>query len=273
MKSHKLLNPQTLKPQKLGPIFLPIQSLCFLTQPDPPPPITHHSLLNSIQTCQWHFIEHLPPNLPSSLISQTFFHLHQSPHLVHQFTSHIDFPRLEIQTQCLAVAILAALPSPKPSLELLKQLLGSGIAPVRDVFDSLALARVRLTAQSGVVLDLLVSACCELKRANEAFECFKLMTSGNVMPRTKTCNELLSLFSKLNRTERAWVLYADMFRLKIKSSVCTFNIMINVLCKEGKLNKAKEFLGFMEILGIKPTVVTYNTIIHGFCLRGRVGGA
>ncbi|PRQ23329.1 putative pentatricopeptide [Rosa chinensis] len=99
------------------------------------------------------------------------------------------------------------------------------------------------------------------------------MTSDNVMPRTKTCNELLSLFSKLNRTERAWVLYADMFRLKIKSSVCTFNIMINVLCKEGKLKKAKEFLGFMEILGIKPTVVTYNTIIHGFCLRGRVGGA
>ncbi|PRQ23386.1 putative pentatricopeptide [Rosa chinensis] len=83
------------------------------------------------------------------------------------------------------------------------------------------------------------------------------MMSGNVLPRTKTCNELLSLFLKLNRTERAWVLYAEMFRLKIKSS----------------LNKAKEFLGFMEILGIKTTVVTYNTIIPGFCLRGRVGGA
>ncbi|XP_024178293.2 pentatricopeptide repeat-containing protein At2g15630, mitochondrial [Rosa chinensis] len=100
------------------------------------------------------------------------------------------------------------------------------------------------------------------------------MTSGNIMPKTEPCNELLSLFSKLNRTERAWVLYADMFGLKIKSSVCTFNIMINVLCKEGKLNKAKEFLGFMRFWGLsQPTVVTYNTIIHGFCLRGRVGGA
>ncbi|KAF3435660.1 hypothetical protein FNV43_RR22751 [Rhamnella rubrinervis] len=99
------------------------------------------------------------------------------------------------------------------------------------------------------------------------------MKLDGAIPKIETCNDMLSLFLRVNRLETAWVLYAEMFKLRIKSSVYTFNIMINVLCKEGKSKKAKEFSGFMENLGVKLNVVTYNTLIHGYYTSGKLEGA
>ncbi|KAM1420815.1 hypothetical protein ACFX2I_003143 [Malus domestica] len=281
MKPHKLLNPQTLKPYKLRPTFpanhppsaAPLSFVVHPTAPTTPlPPITHHTLLTSIHSSQWHFIEHLLPNIPPSLISDALFDLRKSPELVLEFISHVEFHRLDVDTRCLAIAIVAQ-PSPKRTLELLKQVVGSGNASVTEIFEALVLSRERLGVKSSLGFDLLAQTCCEMNRADDALECFYLMKGKGVLPNNLTCNDMLNMFLKMNRTDRAWVLYAEMFRLKIKSSVSTFNIMINVLCKEGKLKKAKEFVGFMETLGIQPNVVTYNTIIHGYCSIGRVGGA
>lgn len=240
---------------------------------DSPPVSTHQALLNSIQSSQWHFVKHLAPNLTPDLISSALLSLQKTPDLALQFVTHTGFKNLDIRTKCLALAVISRSPSPKPTLQLLKETLASGISTIKEVFDELAVARERLNAKSIILFDLLIRACCELKKGDDAFECFSMMKEKGVVPKIETCNAMLSLFLKLNRTQTAWVLYAEMFRLRINSTVYTFNIMINVLCKEGKLKKAKEFIGFMESLGVKPNVVTYNTIIHGYCWLGRVEGA
>lgn len=96
------------------------------------------------------------------------------------------------------------------------------------------------------------------------------MKENEIIPKTETCNSLLSLLLKLNKIKMAWFVYEEMVKMNIKSSIVTFNIMINILCREGKWKKAKDFIGHMEVYGVKPNVVTYNTVINGYCLRGCV---
>ncbi|QCD96892.1 solute carrier family 25 [Vigna unguiculata] len=242
-----------------------------LSLPTTVTPITESKLLNSIESSQWHFIKQAAPHYTPSLLSSTLTSLRHKPQLVLQLLSHLnDHPHsLNVTNSSLAACILCRLPSPKPSINLLQSLIICSTATNRTIFHELELSRDRVDSKTSLIFDLLVRAYCELKKPNEALECFYLMKEKGVEPNIETCNQMLSLFLRLNRTHMAWVLYAEMFRMKIKSSVYTFNIMVNVLCKEGKLKKAKEFIGYMEALGVKPNVVTYNTVIHGHCLRGK----
>ncbi|KAI9123576.1 hypothetical protein K1719_004876 [Acacia pycnantha] len=235
-----------------------------------PSPISESLLLDSIKSSQWHFIKQVAPSLTPSVICPILTHLSQNPQLVLQLLSHLHSNSLDFKTHCLAIAIISRLSSPKPAIEYLRKLITHGIATNRVIFDELTLLHCKFNLKSSIVFDYLVMAYCELKKASEALECFYMMKEKGVSPKTETCNMMLSLLLKLNRTDMAWVLYAEMFRLKIKSSVRTYNIMINVLCKEGKLIKAKEFIGYMETLGVKPDTVTYNTVIHAYCMRGKV---
>ncbi|KHN06169.1 Pentatricopeptide repeat-containing protein, mitochondrial [Glycine soja] len=125
-------------------------------------------------------------------------------------------------------------------------------------------------------------AYCELKKPNEALECFYFMKENGFVPNVETCNQMLSLFLKLNRTQMAWVLYAEVFRINIRSSVYTFNIMINRVipdeityntllqgyCREGKVEEARLLLDEMKRRGIKPDLISYNTLISGYSKRG-----
>ncbi|KAJ6402760.1 hypothetical protein OIU84_014792 [Salix udensis] len=295
MKSHKLLTYQLTEHNHLktsNTIFHNTKNrhshvLFFSTTPNPntnnpqnqtlspsiPAELTPRAILDSVHSSQWHFIKHLAYKITPSLISSTLTSLHKTPDLAFQFVTHIGFRDLDIKSKCLAMAVISHAPNSKPTLQLLKETISSGVYSIREVFNELGVARGVLGFKTYVLYDLLIRACCELKRGDDAFECFDMMKEKGVIPHVHACNDMLSLFLKSNRTEKAWVLYAEMFKLRIKSSVVTFNIMINVLCKEGKLKKAKEFIGFMEALGIKLNVITYNTIIHGYCSRGRVEGA
>ncbi|KAJ0010392.1 hypothetical protein Pint_34534 [Pistacia integerrima] len=134
-----------------------------------PVDITHEQLVNYIHSSQWHSIKHLAPKLTPALITTTLLSLHKTPDLALQFITHIDFSRvLDIKTRCLAVAIVSWLPSPKPTLQLLKETLLSGITSTNVLFDELALARDELSTESSIVFDLLISACCEMKRGDDA---------------------------------------------------------------------------------------------------------
>ncbi|EOX97196.1 Pentatricopeptide repeat superfamily protein isoform 6 [Theobroma cacao] len=281
MKAHKVLSSQILKRKKLKTVIPHSSALCSSTSQlvtsdqsqTASSQISPELLIESVRSSQWHFIKHQSSDLNPSVISTVLLNLHKTPELALQFTSHIEFQRLDVKTRCLAIAVASRLPSPKPTLQLLKQTIYSDIASVTVIFDELALARDRLGISTTILFDLLIRACCEMKRVDEGLECFYMMKDKGLIPKIETCNDMLSTFLKLNRTESAWVLYAEMFKMRIKSSIYTFNIMINVLCKEGKLKKAKEFVNFMENLAVKPNVVTYNTLIHAYCSRGRVEGA
>lgn len=193
-----------------------------------PTTLTESTLLHSIESSQWHFIEQVAPHLTPSLLSSTLTTLRRNPQLVLHLLSHLHNHPLS-----LVVCVLYRLPSPKPSINLLQRLILSSTATNRTIFNELALARDRVDVKTTLIFDLLVRAYCELKKPNEALECFYFMKENGFVPNVETCNQMLSLFLKLNRTQMAWVLYAEVFRINIRSSVYTFNIMINECVKKG----------------------------------------
>ncbi|XP_022631937.1 pentatricopeptide repeat-containing protein At2g15630, mitochondrial-like [Vigna radiata var. radiata] len=229
-------------------------------------PITESELLNSIESSHWHFIKQAAPHYTPSLLSPTLTSLHHKPQLVLQLLSHLNGHSLDLTTSSLAACILCRLPSPKPSISLLQSLILSSTATNRTIFHELELSLDRLDAKTNLIFDLLVRTYCELKKPNEALECFYLMKEKGVKPNIETCNQMLSLFLRLNRTQMAWILHAEMFKMKIKCSMYTFNIMVNVLCKEGKLKKdAFRVRDEMMTTGFDPTILTYNALIQGLC--------
>lgn len=81
--------------------------------------------------------------------------------------------------------------------------------------NGLVSARNRLGISSSIVLDFLIRGFCAFKRVEDALECFYMMKDKGIGPKIETCN----------CNEKAWVLYAEMFQMKI-NSLYTFNIMI-----------------------------------------------
>ncbi|KAD2394356.1 hypothetical protein E3N88_41333 [Mikania micrantha] len=244
-----------------------------ITKPKHYPIVTPMSLHQSITSSQWHFVEQMADTLTPTTISIALYNLRTSPALVLKFTQFFSPNNTNLECYCLSIAIICQLQSPKLPLQFIKTVLSSSRFSCNDLFDGLYNTRERLGILNSVMFDMWIRGFCELKRADEAIKWFYLMIRKGVLPKIETCNSMLSLFVRMNFTESAWVLFAEMFRLKISASTYTYNIMINLLCKEGKLKKAKEFVANMEALGLKPNVVTYNTIINGYCMKRDLDGA
>jgi pentatricopeptide repeat protein len=161
-----------------------------------------------MHSSQWNFVKHFAPKITPSLISTTIINLHKTPDLSFQFVIHIGFNGVDIRSRYLAMAATSHAPNPKPTLQLLKETNNNGAYSIREVFNELGVARDVLGGKSYVFYDLLIRACCELKRSDDAFECFDMMKGKGVIPCVHACNDILSLFLKLNTTEKARVLYA-----------------------------------------------------------------
>ncbi|KAF9615947.1 hypothetical protein IFM89_027295 [Coptis chinensis] len=207
-----------------------------------------------------------------TLIKNTLFEYRNKPIELLKLIDNLGTAHFDLNCFCLAVSILSSLNSPQHAIQLMKKGIEKGyVKSNNEVFKEFE--SLEMSNTTTLVYDILISTYCKLKKAEEGLECFYFMMDRNVVPKIETCNELLSLLSKQNKTQMVWVLYAEMYKLKMKSTVVTFNVMINVLCKEGKMKKAKVFMGFMEDLGFKPNAITYNTIIHRYCLNGKLESA
>ncbi|KAJ6896519.1 hypothetical protein NC651_022656, partial [Populus alba x Populus x berolinensis] len=155
--------------------------------PSIPKDLSPHGILNSIHSSQWHFVKHFAPKITPSLISITIINLHKTPDLSFQFVIHIGFNGVDIRSRCLALAATSHAPNPKPTLQLLKETNNNGAYSIREVFNELGVARDVLGGKSYVFYDLLIRACCELKRGDDAFECFDMMKGKGVIPCVHAC--------------------------------------------------------------------------------------
>ncbi|XP_057453073.1 pentatricopeptide repeat-containing protein At2g15630, mitochondrial-like [Lotus japonicus] len=249
----------------------------------PPPPITESTLLQAVESSQRHFIEHLSPHLTPSIL----------PSVLTSF---------DLTTRCLAFCIPYCLPSPKPSVNhhLLHPLILTAAANLESILNELARARERLNIETTSVFDALIRVYCELKKPDEALECFNLMKQKGVLPNIETCNDMLMLFLKLNKTkagkfiqhmetlgaepaiynyntlihdgekfEAACVMFQHMTYHGLGLSSYSDNSYIFVMCKEGRLEEASDL--FPEMIesesGLVPHAVIYDALIHKYCRK------
>ncbi|OMO92215.1 hypothetical protein COLO4_17774 [Corchorus olitorius] len=272
MKAHKVLSSQILKREKLKTVVPhkhsfsfslfsstsePItsdqsQALSLETSQTPSSEISPDLLIESVRSSQWHFIKHLSENLDPSLISTVLFNLHKTPELALQFTSHIGFNRLDVKTRCLAIAVASRFPSPKPTLQLLKQTISSDIASMTVIFNELALARDR---------------CGNVKKA---FRFFDEMLMDGIQPTHVTYTSLIYVLSKRNRMKEADDLFERIISKGVPVDVVMFNALIDGHCANGNMERAYSLLKEMDKLNVPPDDVTYNTLMQGHCREGRV---
>ncbi|KAG4988451.1 hypothetical protein JHK85_031434 [Glycine max] len=204
-----------------------------LSHSQTPPFSIPTTLLLSIESSQWHFIEQVAPHLTPSLLSSTLTTLRRNPQLVLHLLSHLHNHPLS-----LVVCVLYRLPSPKPSINLLQRLILSSTATNRTIFNELALARDRVDVKTTLIFDLLVRPTVNSR-------------------------------SPMRPWSMAWVLYAEVFRINIRSNVGMQREPLGFLMKwEGKVEEARLLLDEMKRRGIKPDLISYNTLISGYSKRG-----
>ncbi|GAU19164.1 hypothetical protein TSUD_89290 [Trifolium subterraneum] len=269
-----------------------------------PPPITETTLVNSIKSSQWHFIKHVVPQLTPSLISSTLTNLHQNPSLVQTLLSHLhNHPHcLDLNARCIALCILYRLPSPQPSFHILHPIIDTTTPAI--IFNQLSLVHSRLNTKTTIVYDILLTAYCQLKKPNQALECFNLMKENGILPAIDTCNRVLSMgriseademFKKSKKEglvpdiimfnalidghcangniDRAFQLLNEMDNAKILPDEITYNTLMQGYCREGKVEEAQTLLDEMKRRGIKPDHISYNTLISGYSKRGDIKDA
>nr|CAD1822587.1 unnamed protein product [Ananas comosus var. bracteatus] len=170
----------------------------------------------AVRGSDWSSLDALLPRLSHGSVSSALLHLRRSPSRVPSLLSRLPLPRLDLRALSLAASLLSSLRPPLAALRLLKDALASPpfshLAP-RRLFDALAAAddEVRPSDPS-LPLDLLLQAYTGLVLPEKGLQVFSLMKGANFVPKIKSCNSLLSALVKANQIEKAWILYAAMFK-------------------------------------------------------------
>ncbi|KAJ6906033.1 hypothetical protein NC652_023703 [Populus alba x Populus x berolinensis] len=153
-------------------------------------------------------------------------------------------------------------PNPKPTLQLLKETNNYGAYSIREVFNELGVAR-----------DVLGGACCELKRGDDAFECFDMMKGKGRLNqiRTHIVHSLVECARKENFEEASGML-EKMKEIELRPTAVTYNTLIDTkgYCRCSSIKKAFSLHDEMMSKGIQPTHVTYTSLIYVLSKRDRM---
>jgi pentatricopeptide repeat domain-containing protein 1 len=139
--------------------------------------------------------------------------------------------------------------------------------PGCDWFDMLWLTRTVCRTGFGV-FDALFGVLVELGMLEEARQCFWKMKNFRVLPKVRSCNELLHKLSKSGQGKLSLSFFNEMVGAGLLPSVFTYNILIGYLSKEGELETARSLFERMKQTGLKPDVITYNSLIDGYGKAG-----
>lgn len=135
------------------------------------------------------------------------------------------------------------------------------------------------------VFDLLVKACIDSKKIDDAIRIYKMLRSKNLFLRTSTCNSLIELVSKGRGCFPMYDLYKDIFGLDdddggkgsngkgVVPDAATFNVVMGGFYREGLLEKVVEMWQEMETCGCVPNAYGYSMLMAVYCEDGRMEDA
>lgn len=148
-----------------------------------------------------------------------------------------------------------------------EMILSSTPWPGLDLFDALWLTRNVCVTGYGV-FDAFFSVLIELGMLEEANQCFERMKKYRVLPKVRSCNNLLRRLCESGRGDMSRKVFRNMIGAGMSPSVFTYNIMICDRCKDQDMVGAMALFVQMKENGLLPDIVTYNTLIDG---HGKVG--
>ncbi|KAJ4787559.1 pentatricopeptide (PPR) repeat protein [Rhynchospora pubera] len=120
--------------------------------------------------------------------------------------------------------------------------------------------------------NILIKGLLSYGKTDLALQLFFKMVKigGECEPDVITYTTIIDGLSKERDFTKAFVLYQQMYYMRVIPDIVTYNSLINGFCKNGALDRAMELLHSMKSEGHKPNVVTYSSLIDGMCKNGEI---
>ncbi|KAL2537412.1 Pentatricopeptide repeat-containing protein [Forsythia ovata] len=144
----------------------------------------------------------------------------------------------------------------------------------------------RTCGSAPFVFDILVKACLESKKIDQALGIFRMLKSKNVFLRTSTCNSLIELVSKSRGCFAAYDLYREIFyfggengvynRRGVKDffpNVNTFNVLMVAFYRERLVENVEEVWKEMGRVVCMPNSYSYSVLMAVYCGNARMEDA
>ncbi|CAA6653445.1 unnamed protein product [Spirodela intermedia] len=134
-----------------------------------------------------------------------------------------------------------------------------------------------------LAFDLLVRACLQARRVDQAVEIVGKLRKRAIFPTVSTCNELIRTVSAARGAAAGLAIYEELFgaddgggrpRGSLSPNVQTFNALLlafNRECRSG--DGGERIRRDMERYACRPNCFTYSILMAGLCEDGRVEAA
>lgn len=134
-----------------------------------------------------------------------------------------------------------------------------------------------------LAFDLLVRACLQARRLEQAAEIVRKLRKRAIFPTVPTCNELIRTVSAARGATAGLAIYEELFgdgdgggrpRGSLSPNVQTFNALLLAFNREGRSEDGGERIRRdMDRYACRPNCFTYSILMAGLCERGRVEAA
>ncbi|XP_027156575.1 pentatricopeptide repeat-containing protein At2g15980-like [Coffea eugenioides] len=273
------------------------------SSPGPSPPCDQNLVSTAISILKhhrsksrWSYLRSLLTSsneaLTPSQFTQIALQLRNNPHLAHNFFlftvrhslcchslfSHatiihiLSRSHLKAQAQELIQSAIRKFPDPS-------------LSSPPPIFQTL-IRTYRICNSAPFVFDLLVKACIESKRIEQATEIVRMLRSKKICPNISTCNSLIELVSKSRGCFAGYDLYKEIFcsseknvnengkRLKVSGpNSNTFNVLMVGFLRDGLVEKVEEIWREMAGMNCVPNAFSYSVLMAAYCENGRMKDA
>ncbi|KAK9060603.1 hypothetical protein SSX86_021309 [Deinandra increscens subsp. villosa] len=226
-----------------------------------------------------------PSGFTPSQFSQITIHLRNNPHLAlrfflftiqHSLCHHSPFSYASI------IHTLARSRHKPQALTLIRSAIRKFPDPNSDspplIFFETLVKTYRMCDSAPFVFDLLIKACLQSKRVDQAIEIVRMLRSKGINPNISTCNSLILSVSKLHGSVAGYEMYNELFESsgceftvkKVVPNVHTYNIMMHALYKDGLIESLERVWSDMIVNNCVPSEYSYNILMAAYCDNGRM---
>ncbi|KAL7618193.1 pentatricopeptide repeat-containing protein At2g15980 [Lactuca sativa] len=283
------------------PIFLnPTPTLRFCSASSQPPSDNETAVATAVSVLKHHRSKsrwtHLRTLFPSgfdpSQFSQITIQLRNTPHLALRFflfSIQHSMCHHSLLSYATIIHTLARSRQKSHALALIKSALrkfpdANTDSPLRTpplIFETL-ITTYRTCDSAPFVFDLLIKACLQSKRINQAIEIVRMLRTKGISPMISTCNSLIMSVSKHHGSIAGYEVYNELLgstrqfgdqKLGVKivvPNVHTYNIIMHSFYKDGLIENLEQLWSDMIVNKCLPSAYSYNILMAAYCDNGRM---
>ncbi|KAK1423856.1 hypothetical protein QVD17_19165 [Tagetes erecta] len=226
-----------------------------------------------------------PSGFTPSQFSQITLQLRNNPHLsltFFQFTIQHSLCHHTLLSYASIIHTLARSRQKSQTLTLIRSAIHKFDDPNNNVllFETLV-KTYRMFDSAPFVFDLLIKACVQSKRVEQAIEIVRMLRCKGINPLISTCNSLILCVCKYSGSIAGYEIYCELFGDKVVApgvkivvpNVHTYNIIMHALYTDGLIENLEQVWSDMIVNNCVPSEYSYSVLMAAYCDNGRMEDA